>query len=140
MVRLSIAVVIVRIRRMGEGNSFSLLVCPGAGGVPALARSRQGGRGYPMVPTSLAGSGQWGRRYPKVPTPQVKMGWGTPRYLPPTHSAKDLLHSGQYASCIHAGGPSCYFLFLLPFWQEPQLCPILSSLLYFSSCPSHKMQ
>ena len=37
-------VITARIRWMGEGNSFSLLVCPhpGGGGVPILARSRQG--------------------------------------------------------------------------------------------------
>ena len=53
---------------MGEGNSFSLLVCP------------QGGGGYlplPLakVPTPQPGQDGW-EEYPKVPTPQ-------PRYLPP---------------------------------------------------------
>ena len=45
---------------------------------------------------------------PKVPTPpdQVPMGRGdTLRYLPPLPPpAKDLLHGGRYASCVHAGG------------------------------------
>ena len=79
-------------------------------------------RGYPRyltpppppakVPTPQARSG-WGRGYPKVPTPQ-------PRYLPPSPGqvrtgeggglvplAKDLLHGGRYASCVHTGGLSC---------------------------------
>ena len=49
---------------MGEGNSFSLLVCPQEQGVPILARS--------MAPTPPPG--------------QVRMGGGgvvIPRYLPP---------------------------------------------------------
>ena len=32
-------------------------------------------------------------------------------YLPPSQ-AKDLLHGGRYASCVHAGGLSCIHKFL----------------------------
>ena len=75
-----------RIHRMGEGNSFSLLVCPQGRRVLTLARSKVptpsppgqgtyhparsgwgGGEKYPKVPTPLTRSA-WGRGYPKVPT------------------------------------------------------------------------
>ena len=64
---------------------------PGGGGVPTLARSRWG------VPTLARG-------YPKVDTPLDSLP-SQGRYLT---LAKDLLHGGRYASCVHAGGLSCY--------------------------------
>ena len=76
-------VITARIRRMGEGNSFSLLVCPQGGG--GTYPGQEGGRGNP----SPARSG-WGRVTPrylppaKVPTPWPGQdgGGGIPRYLP----------------------------------------------------------
>ena len=77
-----------RIRRMGEGNVFSLSTGEGGGGTPRYlppvkVRIEEG---YPKVPTPWprgtyppCRSG-WGRGYLKVPTP-----W--PRYLP--------FHTGQ---------------------------------------------
>ena len=78
------------IRRMGEGSSFNLLVCPHLGeGVP------QGT--YP--PPARSG---WGEGVPpKVPNP-------------PSPPAEDLLHGGRYASYVHAG-LSCWLLPLEPF-------------------------
>ena len=80
-----------RISRMGEGNSFSLLVCP-----------HPGGRGYLPWPGPDRGRGD---QCTYSPPPPGQDGWGsTPRYLPPPPQTKDLLHGGPYASCVHAGG------------------------------------
>ena len=168
---------------MGEGNSFSLLVCPQGGEVPTPNQVRMGGGGTPKylppgqgtylprpgqdgegeglplgtylqpryLPPSQVRMGEGTSRHlppwPRyLPPSQVRMGQavphgtyshpakvltsrpgqdgggGTPRYLPPPQPrylppptkvptprpppppAKDLLHGGQYASCVHAGG------------------------------------
>ena len=69
------------IRRMGEGNSFSLFTSWGGGGVPGL---RSGGG-----------------------VPHLRSG-GVP-VVPPRISKHLLwLRGGRYASCVHAGGLSCY--------------------------------
>ena len=97
-------------------------------GVPH-PRSGWGGRYHQVSPT-MTGWGTPVQTRDWVP-PQPDLGWGTPHhwmryptssldgvlpsphhqwmeYPPPQHS-KHLLHSRQYASCIHAGGLSCYF-------------------------------
>ena len=124
------------IRRMGEGNSFSLLDCPHPGGylplpggyipwpghdrgtypggeVPTLTRSRWGctypGLGGVPQHKYCPGQVQMGVYLPWLGVPQGRypsVMVGTPgkgRYPPP---AKDLLHGGWYASCIHVGGLS----------------------------------
>ena len=71
------------------------------GGYPA--RSRWGG---PWVPPS------------RVP-PQAMSGWGYPPPRPGQEGGgtqlgqqkEYSLHSGRYASCVHAGGLSCYIVF-----------------------------
>ena len=100
-------------------------VCPGEGGVPP-ARSRQGvtrvpplgqvrtGRypcraevpGYPLGPGQDRGTptgGTW-----VLPGP----GQGVPGYPPPGtgQHMEYLISGGQYASCVHAGGLSCFML------------------------------
>ena len=84
MKTMDLFAITAHIRRMGEGNSFSLLVCPQGGGgylpwpgpryLPPKARSGWG-EGVPQGTFPPVGSG-WGEGYSKVPTPQ-------PRYLPP---------------------------------------------------------
>ena len=138
----------LRIRRMGEGNVFSLFTSGGGGypypimlcnisqntmgqpggGYPARSRwggvtlpgpaggYPVGGGGYPGWGGTLAGGypvgGYPGRGYP---------GWGVPcwggypaRGGYPGRGGTQLgqhreylLHGGQYASCVHAGGLSC---------------------------------
>ena len=56
-----------------------------------------GGGGYPHP-------GQGGYPPAKVGTPHHQG-----RYPPPP--TKDLLHGGRYASCVHAGGLSCFYIF-----------------------------
>ena len=58
--------------------------------------------GYPKVPTPRPGQ-DGGGGYPKVPTPQPGRGGGGYPKVGTTPPAKDLLHGGQYASCVHAG-------------------------------------
>ena len=58
----------VRIRRIGEGNSFSYLVCPHPGGT--YPGQVQMGKGVPQG------------TYPPLPA-RSGQGRGTPRYLPP---------------------------------------------------------
>ena len=104
-------VITTRIRRMGEGNSFSLLVCP-QGGVPTLAKSkvRTPPHGQGTYPLARSGWGVPQGIYPPARSGQV--GQGTPRYLPPPRPrylpppAK--LHGGRYASCVHAGRLYCW--------------------------------
>ena len=74
-----------RIRRMGEGNSFSLLVCPhpGEGGTyPGQVQMGGGPQGiYP--PPKPGQDEEKGVPQGTYPTGQVRMGRGTPRYLAP---------------------------------------------------------
>ena len=110
------------IRRMREGNSFSLLVCPpgwkgdtyppGQGTCPpppsqGAYPSRSGwGRGTPryLPPIQV----RMGEGYPKVPTPlakvptphQVRTGGGTPRYLPTPLPSQGTYPPGQ----VRTGG------------------------------------
>ena len=65
----------VRTRRMGERNSFSLLVCPRGEGVPILARSK--------VPTPQPGQDGEVPQSTYPPSQVSTGGGGTPRYLPP---------------------------------------------------------
>ena len=125
--------------RMGVPISHNALQhfpeCHGAdiwgGGYPA--RSSQ--EGYPAGGT-LPGGTLLGWGYPTLGTPsQVRMGGtlqggtllgeGYPGRVPPARSGmggypargtqlgqqkKYSLHRGRYASCVHAGGLSCFFL------------------------------
>ena len=79
-----------RIRRMEEGNSFRVLVCPqgGRGGTyPGLVQGT-----YPLppakVPTPPIRSG-WREGVPQgtYPHPPARSGWGVPQgtYTPPPH-------------------------------------------------------
>ena len=108
--------------RSGGGGGYPI---PGlAGGIP---HPRSDWGGYPIpglaggVPhpsgTPLTRSG-WvpppprpGTGYPPpdlgLGTP-LDLGWGTP---PPQHS-EHLIRGGRYASCVHAGGLSCYDIIL----------------------------
>ena len=51
---------------------------------------------------------------PRVPPGQVWMGYPLSQvwmgYPPPTQDSKHLIRGGRYASCVHAGGLSCYYL------------------------------
>ena len=92
--------------------------------------------GYPIPGTPHTWDGvpppRLGMRYPPGPgmgyppdlgwgTPKPDLGWGTPPDLrgypptwdgvPPQHS-EYLLRGGRYASCVHAGGLSCYQMYL----------------------------
>ena len=66
---------------------------------------RMGGWGTPryLTPPPPPARSGWGEGYPKVPTPLP----GQSRYPPPP--VKDLVHGGQYASCVHSGGLSSFF-------------------------------
>ena len=74
----AICIITTRIRRMGEGNSFNLLVCP----TPRPGQVRGGGTPRYLPPTGQGtyppGQVRWG--YPKVPIPPSQ---GT---YPPTRS------------------------------------------------------
>ena len=106
--------VTARIRRMREGNVFSLFTS-GGGGVPVSHNALQhfpechgaagggtlpgpAGGGYPGrgVPWQGKGGTLAGRGYP---------GWGGTQL---GQHREYLLHSGRYASCVHAGGLSCF--------------------------------
>ena len=108
-----IIIITARVRSTREGNIYtweclSVHNCGGGwGGTPSEVWW-QGGGGYPIP--GLAGGG-----YPipglaggGVPHPQtwdwvppLDLGPGTP---PPEH----LIRGGRYASCVHAGGLSCF--------------------------------
>ena len=88
-------------------------------GYPHLADRgypQQGWMGYPPQ-LGLDGSPSvgtsWG--YPPyldcIGTPPVRTGWGYSPPLPRQQQSEHLLHGGRYASCVHAGGLSCYLLF-----------------------------
>ena len=91
-----------------RGRGYPKLPPPSHGTYPPPGQVRMGGR-YPMVHTPLAkvptpppGEDR-GRGYPKAPTSPP------PAKLPtPSPLAKDLPHGGRYASCVHAGGLSCF--------------------------------
>ena len=70
-------------------------------GTPSLVRYPQPGQdgGYPKVGFPLA----------KVGTPQSGLDEGYPKVGTPL--LEDLVHGGRYASCVHAGGPSCFFCY-----------------------------
>ena len=121
-----------------EGNSFTLFVSPhlGGGGYPypimlcnisqnAMGQTRGGvpcqvqpggipcrGGGYPVGGTKVGyppqqgtpqpGRGDYQGRVP--PQPGQDGGGGTQLGQQKEHS----LHGGRYASCVHAGGLSCY--------------------------------
>ena len=78
----------------------------------------------PKLPTS-PGQVQMGGRYlgvppspaTKVPTPPARSGYlpPNPRYLPPPppgigQHMEYLIRRGRYASCVHAGGLSCFWV------------------------------
>ena len=107
----------------GEGNSFSLFVCPHWGGVPWPGSD---GR-YPSqvqmggIParSKWVNPGQgWGTPHPEVGYPPGQ-GW-----VPPTRDGispppqEYLIRDGWYASCVHAGGLSCFLKrFTENLWQ-----------------------
>ena len=124
-----------RIRRMREGNIFSLFSSVGGGGGTHLADG-----GYPFpgpggeIPLSQVQLGvplcQEGWGYPPsgsmgvplplsgrmgVPLPISQMGY-CPPHLPiqvrsrtPYRHSVYFLRGGRYASCVHAGGFSCFY-------------------------------
>ena len=101
-----------RIRRMREGNVFSLSTPGGGGGTPT--RSRRGGG----APSSLGwGAGTLARsRLGGVPHPALEGGvpqpgpdrGGTPARSRWGVQKEYSLRGGRYASCVHAGGLSSY--------------------------------
>ena len=105
---------------MREGNVFSLFLC-------------SQGTGYPLVPLcSYLGArvgegvslGPGGMGYPVVLSPgqDQNSSEGTPPPLPPqTGPGLYSLHRGRYVFCGHAGGLSCYFIFLV-FILETEGC------------------
>ena len=95
----------------GEGNSFSLFVSPhqGGGGTPSLSHntststSLSGGEGVPQSLVqgpfqvgTLARSGQRGLQD------------GVPPGRDGVPLCRDWVRGGRYASCVHAGGLSCF--------------------------------
>ena len=114
-----------RVRSTREGNIYTwecLSVHNCGGGVP---RPRSGG-GVPHSRSSQGGgphprSGQGGYPLPPDLRYPPDLGWGTPPDLgwgtpspqtwdwvppPPEH----LIRGGRYASCVHAGRLSCYYI------------------------------
>ena len=104
-----------RIRRMGEGNVFSLFTSGGGG----AGQSADGGGGvrssWPggWVRSSQGGSGPAGG-VRSSPGGQVQPGGGGSGparggggSAKIAQHRKYLLHGGRYASCVHAGGLSC---------------------------------
>ena len=115
-----------RIRRIWEGNIFSLFTLA-RGGVPHL-RSEVGGypisgpgRGVPHLrfggyPISGGVPHVWGDT-PSQGGPMsggYPMSGGDPISGPTPHCTEQhsehLLRGGRCASCVHAGGLSCYFI------------------------------
>ena len=117
--RVRAVIITAHIRRMGEGNSFSLTVHTGGGGgcypsprffprslVPGPFWSPRTGLGGPpprpgqdrMGYTPLPGMG-----YPRP----VRSGWGTPPSSRTEQQSEHLLRGWRYASCVHAEGLSC---------------------------------
>ena len=80
---------------MREGNAFTG-VCPSTPG--------GGGKGY-LWQAQLARSGQGGTPHSGMGYPPARSGWGTPRI---GQQKEYLLRGGRYASCVHAGGLSCF--------------------------------
>ena len=102
-----------RIRRMGEGNIFSLSTLAGRGGVPC-PRS-VGGWGVPHPRSWWGGTPSqiWmvGRGIPLLTT--TRTGWGRyPPHPPIRQSSIASTCTGQCASCVHAGGLSCIEFFI----------------------------
>ena len=124
-----------RIRRMfvsphfDQGERYPVPGLDGGGGGEPHPSSRWGGEGYPIqlsmgIPHPRSGQGvphpsqDW-MGYPHlgwVPPP-ARTGWGTPPpgqdwmglpFPPYTEQHSHLLHGGWYASCVHAGGLSCF--------------------------------
>ena len=134
-IRHCFIIITARIRRMREGNIFSLFTlvgrgvpCPRSGWGGGNPRSEWGGTqsqvwmgwgqypipgpdgGYPILLTG---------EYPHPRSGQVYciqdwMGYPLPHPHPPPPSEdrSALLHGGRYASCVHAGGLSCSKQFL----------------------------
>ena len=77
----------------GEGNSFSLIVCPHPGGTYPGRSGTYPGQiqtgGYPKVPPAKVGNPSQGK-YPPPPG-QVRIG-GYPKVSYPPNPDKDLLH------------------------------------------------
>ena len=116
-----------------EGNSFTLLVCSHPGGYPypimlcnisqnAMGQTEGGTLPGPAGGGTLAGGGYpggvpcqggpcWGGT--QVGTPPARSGWGGGTQL--GQHREYLLHGGRYASCVHAGGLSCFLNSFLSF-------------------------
>ena len=115
------------IRRMTEGNVFTLSTIGGGGGVPP---SFPMGRGTPILPDGgyPYPRSEWG--YPHVTDregylhladggyPPVRAGWGypllgldggTPLVRRQEQHSEHLLRSRRYASYVDAGGLSCLY-------------------------------
>ena len=123
--------VTAHIRRIGEGNVFSLFTPGGGEGYPypiMLCNITQNAMGQPG---GYPARSSWGCTLPGgVPCPggtlpgsNLPRGVGTlpggvPRQVPPQvrtgrgtqlgQHREYLLHGGRYASCVHAGGLSCF--------------------------------
>ena len=125
-----------------EGNTFTLLDCPrggvpvshnalqhfpechGAAGVGVPCQVQPGGRGYPARSSRGGYPGRGGTLAGGVPWQGVPWlggtlaGGGYPGRggTQLGQHREYLLHGGRYASCVHAGGLSC---FLNDFYYRP---------------------
>ena len=128
-------IITARIQRMKEGNIFTLSTLAGGGGIPLPANGGGGTRSQVWTGGVTQFPGLDGGRYP-IPrsrqggTPIPGLDGGTLEYpphpgqvpgqdrgypgVPPCQDTEQhsehLLHGGRYASCVHAGGLSCYHL------------------------------
>ena len=105
---------------MGEGNSFSLFVCPHGGGYPGQVQMWGGGiparsRRRGTLARSRWGGGTPARSRWRGNLARSKQG-NTPARdgVPPRigHQMEYLIRGGRYASCVQAGGLSCVLCFL----------------------------
>ena len=74
--------------------------------------------GYPSQ-VWMGGAHQQRMGYP----PHLDLGWGTPPWLGQQKAYS--LRGGRYASCVHAGGLSCYFITLLMICLLMSRCPAI---------------
>ena len=93
------------IRRMGEGTVFSLFVSSHLGGQGPPIQTWDGVPPFLGQGTPRTWDGVPPQTWDGVPLPDLEQG------TPHQHS-EHLLSGGQYASCVHAGGLSYYFLFM----------------------------